>query len=69
METFDVSSITKNFMRYTAHPMLAISFENSKKSMLGTWLECLLNVVRNNRCLMMISLIGLLPSGARAKVQ
>ena len=46
--TFDISSIIKKFMRYAAHPMLAISFENSKRIMLVTWLEGILNVVRNN---------------------
>ena len=46
--TFDISSIIKKLMRYAAHQMLAISFENSKRIMLVTWLEGILNVVRNN---------------------
>ena len=46
METFDVSSIMKKFMRDATHLMLAISFESSKRIMLVTWLECLSNVVR-----------------------
>ena len=44
---------------YAAHPMLAVSFENSKRIMLVTWLEGILNIVRNNWCLKIISIIGL----------
>ena len=47
MNTFDISLIIKKFMRYAAHPMLGISFENNKRIML-VWLEGILNVVRNN---------------------
>ena len=46
METFDVSSIMKKFMRDATHLMLTVSFESSKRIMLVTWLECLSNVVR-----------------------
>ena len=46
-------------MRYAAHPMLATSFENSKRIMLVTRLESILNIVRNNWCLKIISIIGL----------
>ena len=36
-------------MRYAAHAMLAISFENSKRIMLVIWLEGILNIVRNSK--------------------
>ena len=50
--------------------MLAILFENSKIIMLVTWLEDILNVVRNNRCLKIKShRIGrVTPSGTSAEV-
>ena len=40
METFDTISTMKKFIRYAAHPMLAISFENSKRIMLVTCVVC-----------------------------
>ena len=48
VKPFDISLIIKKFMRYDAHPILAISLENSKRIMLIMWLECILNVVKNN---------------------
>ena len=48
METFDISSIMKRFMRYVAHLMFAILFENNKTMMLVMWLEYLLKALRNN---------------------
>ena len=48
METFDISSIMKRFMRYAAHMMFAILFENRKTMMKVMWLEYLLKAVRNN---------------------
>ena len=41
METFIINSIMKDFMQFAAHPMLPISFENSKRIMLVMWLEYL----------------------------
>ena len=56
MKTFNISSIIKKFMQYAAHPMLAISFKNSKRIMLVTeYREKQLMF----KCLEMISIIGL----------
>ena len=44
METFDTISTLKKFIRYAAHPMLAISFENSKRIMLVTCVVCVVCV-------------------------